>query len=206
MRSKYPPRHYRYPLFWRYTCTQVHGHRTFNDLLAKKCETLGAVCRSRNSSINNPGPSPAERPRWHSWCTPVGASRCKTRAHAHPLLLLSVEKARKPASPRSHARDGLSDLHARQVRRASESVYYVFNSRVSHTRRVTIPADFHNATRAPERFRAGGFRPRDRRPYFSARQIAGCVYACPYRSRLTRVGRCQPRINRRLKKKSGWIN
>lgn len=107
------------------------------------------------------------------------------------LSVRLVEKARKPASPRSHARDGLSDLHARQVRRASESVYYVFNSRVSHIRRVTIPADFHNATRAPVPWRGSAPRDRRRRVFFGARDrspgpatVSGRVYACPYRSRI----------------------
>lgn len=190
MRSKYPPRHYRYPLFRRYTHAP-HAHvyvrylTTFRWKNAKR-GSRGAVCRSRNSSINNPGPRQRAismvlaihalartraRARQDALIRTHTRECARARAHSHlrdplrPPSSSSTKQTRKPASPRSHARDGLSDLHARQVRRASESVYYVFNSRVSHTRRVTIPADFHNATRAPEKVP-----PRDRRrPYFLAR-------------------------------------
>lgn len=66
-------------------------------------------------------------------------TRCSTHAsRIAPRSLISVHRPRRKSTETGRALtlvNGLSDLHARQVRRASESVYYVFNSRVSHTRR-----------------------------------------------------------------------
>lgn len=55
------------------------------------------------------------------------------------VICIAYEKARKPARSRL---SGLSDLHARQVHTAE---YYVFNSRVLHTRH-SDSTDFHNTT------------------------------------------------------------
>ena len=71
--------------------------------------------------------------------------------HAHAYTTFT-EKARKPAAlvrSLARSRDGLSDLHARQVQRASRCITCLIH--VSRIPGVTIPADFHNATRAPHR-------------------------------------------------------
>lgn len=66
--------------------------------------------------------------------------------NARAAICIAAEKAWKPSRSRL---SGLSDLHARQVHTA-ESVYYVFNSRVLHTRH-SDSTDFHNTTTTRER-------------------------------------------------------
>lgn len=77
-------------------------------------------------------------------------------------ICIAAEKARKPSRSRL---SGLSDLHARQVHTA-ESVYYVFNSRVLHTRH-SDSTDFHNT--APARA------PLDPNGFFSTRKQASPI-------------------------------
>lgn len=162
-----------------------------------------AVCRSRNSSINNTLP-PREstgaqvladtrdmryalRTRPHTLHNPLTQSARVVRAHAaHAHIAASFsEKARKPAAL-ARSRDGLSDLHARQVQRASRCITCLIH--VSRIPGVTIPADFHNATRAPHRTAPRRVMPQrgsalDRRSYFSARETDHPAFTRPYRSR-----------------------
>lgn len=129
----------------------------------------GAVCRSRNSSINNPRSSRMGAQvytRWYSRyairaphtpahtairCHPRACCACTCNTHTH-VASSFTEKAREPAARAgslARSRDGLSDLHARQVQRASRCITCLIH--VSRIPGVTIPADFHNATRASHR-------------------------------------------------------
>lgn len=95
-------------------------------------------------------------------------------------------RARALAGSLARSRDGLSDLHARQVQRASRCITCLIH--VSRILGVTIPADFHNATRAPHRAPPCRAVPQrgsapDRRSYFSARETDRPAFTRPYRSR-----------------------
>lgn len=100
--------------------------------------------------------------------SPAACESCAENATSRSLgpICIATEKARKPASSRL---SGLSDLHARQVHTA-ESVYYVFNSRVLHTRHSDF-TDFHNTT--PWRARLGptGF-------FSTRKERRSLVYRC----------------------------